>query len=329
MNTAPMLEPTQLIPVDQILVEDRLRSVNPDHAALIAESFRTNGQMTPIEVRRTIKGKIILVAGAHRLAAAKLAEMGEIAAIVIEADADQARLREIDENLCRRDLTELDRATFLAERKEVWARLNPEAVVFKNKKSRTNLSTIGTFAEEVAERLGLSRRSIDRAIRRHIDIPEYVKEVLQHSKWADNGAVLDGLRKLSHDDQYSAALALTRQWKVEPGGEAPADLLAAELVNAALKRIRFDRACRGLLTAVLTGISVAEIMWEPAEIEVDGTRRTWIVPADIRVRNPRRFAFDRDGKLRLLTREARTQGIAVPDRKFIVVRYWAEENEDA
>ena len=122
---------------------------------------------------------------------------------------------------------------------------------------------------------------------------------------------------------------VAREWQVEPGGDAPADLLAAELVKAALKRIRFDRACRGLLTAVLTGISVAEIMWEAAEIEVNGTRRTWIVPADIRVRNPRRFAFDRDGKLRLLTREARTQGIAVPDRKFIVVRYWAEENEDA
>jgi phage gp29-like protein len=70
-------------------------------------------------------------------------------------------------------------------------------------------------------------------------------------------------------------------------------------------------------------------MWEAAEIEVDGTRRTWIVPADIRVRNPRRFAFDREGKLRLLTRENRTQGIPVPDRKFILVRYWAEENEDA
>lgn len=122
---------------------------------------------------------------------------------------------------------------------------------------------------------------------------------------------------------------VAREYQVEPGGEAPADVLAAELVKAALKRIRFDRACRGLLTAVLTGISVAEIMWEAAEIEVDGTRRIWIVPADIRVRNPRRFAFHRDGSLRLLTRENRTQGIPVPDRKFIVVRYWAEENEDA
>ncbi len=122
---------------------------------------------------------------------------------------------------------------------------------------------------------------------------------------------------------------VAREWKVDAGGEAPADLLAAELLKAALKRIRFDRACRGLLGAVLTGISVAEIIWEAAEIEVDGTRRTWIVPADIRVRNPRRFAFDRDGQLRLLTRENRVQGIPVPDRKFIVVRYWAEENEDA
>jgi phage gp29-like protein len=122
---------------------------------------------------------------------------------------------------------------------------------------------------------------------------------------------------------------VAREYQVEPGGEAPADVLAAELVKAALKRIRFDRACRGLLGAVLTGISVAEIMWEAAEIEVDGTRRTWIVPADIRVRNPRRFAFHRDGSLRLLTRENRTQGIPVPDRKFILVRYWAEENEDA
>lgn len=212
MNNAPMLEPTQLIPVDQILVEDRLRSVNPDHAALIAESFRANGQMTPIEVRRDEDGKFVLVAGAHRLEAAKLAEMDQIAAIVTDFGRDEARLREIDENLCRRDLTELDRATFLAERKAVWARLNPEAIVFKNKKSRTNLSTIGTFAEEVAERLGLSRRTIDRAIRRHTALCASAKDILAHSKWADNGAVLDGLSKLSAQDQIKAAEALTREY---------------------------------------------------------------------------------------------------------------------
>lgn len=224
MNNAPMLDAVELIPVDQIHVEDRLRSVNPDHAALIAESFRANGQMTPIEVRRDEAGKFVLVAGAHRLAAARLAEMDQIAASIIDADADQARLREIDENLCRRDLTELDRATFLAERKVVWAKLNPEAIVFKNKKSRTNLSTIGTFAEEVAERLGLSRRSIDRAINRHTALTPEVRAILAHSRWADNGSVLDGLAKLPHEDQRKAAEALTRE-------ESPARNLAAAMAE--------------------------------------------------------------------------------------------------
>jgi ParB family chromosome partitioning protein len=219
----------EMIGVDQISVEDRLRSVNPDHAALIAESFRANGQMTPIEVRRDGKGKFILVAGAHRLAAAKLAEMGEISATVIDADEDQARLREIDENLCRRDLTELDRAAFLAERKVVWAKLNPEAIVFKNKKSRTNLSTIGTFAEEVAERLGLSRRSIDRAINRHNALAAEVRATLAHSRWADNGSVLDGLVKLNNPPwpagmQLKVAEALTRE-------ENPARNLAAAIAE--------------------------------------------------------------------------------------------------
>lgn len=219
-----MLDPIEMIPVDHILVEDRLRTVNPDHAALIAESFRANGQMTPIEVRRNDAGEFVLVAGAHRLAAARLAEMDQIAASIIEADEDQARLREIDENLCRRDLTELDRATFLAERKAVWTRLNPETAVVGRKKLKTNLSLIPTFAQDAAERLGLSARSVDRAIRRNNAIADDVKAMLAHSKWADNGSVLDGLTKLLGDQQRRAAHALTRE-------DNPARNLAAAIAE--------------------------------------------------------------------------------------------------
>jgi ParB family chromosome partitioning protein len=224
-----MLDPIEMIPVDHILVEDRLRTVNPDHAALIAESFRANGQMTPIEVRRNDAGEFVLVAGAHRLAAARLAEMDQIAASIIEADEDQARLREIDENLCRRDLTELDRATFLAERKAVWIRLYPETAVTGRKKLKTNLSLIPTFAEDAAERLGLSARSVDRAIRRTVLIADDVKAMLSHSRWADNGSVLDGLVKLNNPPwpagmQRKVAEALTRE-------ENPARNLAAAIAE--------------------------------------------------------------------------------------------------
>jgi ParB family chromosome partitioning protein len=226
-----MLDPIEMIPVDQILVEDRLRTVNPDHAALIAESFRTNGQMTPIEVRRNDAGEFVLVAGAHRLAAARLAEMDQIAASIIDADEDQARLREIDENLCRRDLTELDRATFLAERKAVWIRLHPETAVTGRKKLKTNLSLIPTFAEDAAERLGLSPRSVDRAISRNNAIADDVKAMLAHTKWADNGSVLDGLGKLNGPAwpkgmQRKVAEALTRE-------DDPARNLAAAIAEFA------------------------------------------------------------------------------------------------
>ena len=220
-----MLDPVEMIPLDQISVEDRLRSVNPDHAALIAESFRANGQMTPIEVRRHRDGgPFILIAGAHRLEAAKLAEMDQIAAIIIDADEDQARLREIDENLCRRDLSELDRATFLAERKAVWVRLYPETAVTGRKKLKTNLSLIPTFAEDAAERLGLSARSVDRAIRRANALDEEVKAMLAHSRWADNGSVLDGLAKLHVNTQRKVAAALVREDK-------PARNLAAAIAE--------------------------------------------------------------------------------------------------
>lgn len=127
---------------------------------------------------------------------------------------------------------------------------------------------------------------------------------------------------------------VAREWTVEPGGERPEDLLAAGLIRAALGRIRFDRACQGLLGSVLTGLAVAEVMWEAADLEVSpdegkpATRRSWIVPADLRVRNPRRFVFSTEGALRLLTWDAPIEGIALPERKFILARFWAEENED-
>jgi len=152
----------------------------------------------------------------------------------------------------------------------------------------------------------------------------------------------DGLRiyqDLARDGHAGAVLrkrrqaVVAREWAVDPGGEAPEDLLAAELVRAALARIRFDRACQGLLGAVLTGLAVAEVLWEAAPLDLrveDGPSRrgTFIVPAELRVRNPRRFVFDRAGNLRLLTWDAPVDGIDLPERKFVLARFWAEENED-
>lgn len=125
------------------------------------------------------------------------------------------------------------------------------------------------------------------------------------------------------------AAVIARKWTVEPASEAPIDVRAAHLARAALARIRFDRLSQGLLTSVLTGLAVAEVIWEAAELRLeDGSRQTWIVPKAAKVRNPRRFVFGRDGALRLRTREAPSAGIDLPPRKFITCGFWAEENED-
>ena len=66
---------------------------------------------------------------------------------------------------------------------------------------------------------------------------------------------------------------IARAWTVDAASEDPADERAAMLARAALKRCNFDRACQGLLSAVLTGYAVAEILWEVADLELeDGSR---------------------------------------------------------
>jgi uncharacterized ParB-like nuclease family protein len=120
------------IPVDLVDVEDRLRPVNGDYVAEIAQSFEEKGgegrgQITPIEVREAGEtGRFRLISGAHRLAAARQSGWKAIAASVIRCTNDEARLREIDENLIRNDLSSLDRAAFMIEREAVWVQMHPD-----------------------------------------------------------------------------------------------------------------------------------------------------------------------------------------------------------
>jgi len=110
---------------------------------------------------------------------------------------------------------------------------------------------------------------------------------------------------------------ISRPWDVTPASEDAKDVQAADLVRSALERIEFDRITMQLLDATLKGFSVGEVMWEV----VDGA----ILPKDVLSRDQRRFTFDTDSALRLLTREALMMGIELPERKFIVHRFGAKD----
>lgn len=131
-------------------------------------------------------------------------------------------------------------------------------------------------------------------------------------------------QELKRDAHAGAVLAkrklavTSRPWDVIPASESTTDKKVAEVVKAALKHLRFNAACKRLLEATLTGYAVSEILWE--------VRDGLVLPARLKARDPRRFAFGVDDELRLLTRENMILGEEMPDRKFVVHRRGADDD---
>ncbi|MYE01739.1 MAG: hypothetical protein F4Y03_10760 [Alphaproteobacteria bacterium] len=118
---------TMPVPLDDIAVEDRLRAVDPAAVEHLAESIDRQGLQSPVLVRRADEGGYILVAGAHRIAAARLLGWTRIEAFEVkDLPEDELALLEIDENLYRAELDPFDRMRFLGKRKEIYQRLYPE-----------------------------------------------------------------------------------------------------------------------------------------------------------------------------------------------------------
>ena len=114
-----------------------------------------------------------------------------------------------------------------------------------------------------------------------------------------------------HSMLQTRALALEAcEWNVEPASDKKSDVKIADFVTLALKGTNFDRLCRDLSQAILTGYKPVEIMWEVSE------GSCWI--GEFRGRRPSRFVFDMDGNLRLLTPQKLFDGEPVPPRKFLI-----------
>ncbi|UTO29266.1 ParB/RepB/Spo0J family partition protein [Bartonella harrusi] len=113
----------QRLSLDVIVVPERIRPVDDEHAKALAQSIAREGLMNPITVRHTPnakEGNYTLIAGAHRLRAAALLGFREIDAVVVQADKENAALLEVAENLFRNELSVIDRALFVQTYRELW-----------------------------------------------------------------------------------------------------------------------------------------------------------------------------------------------------------------
>lgn len=202
-----MREP-QTLKLADIIVTDRLRAVDPDRALFLAANIKEEGLNIPIEVRPAPKkpGKYVLVTGGHRHAAVTQLGWSEVDAVVLDVNPDQARLREIDENLYRADLTELDRAVFLAEKKRLHEKLHPETKHGGDRRSNQVAifgDLVPRFSQEACERLGMSERSLQRTLARAA-LPADVRARIAGTPMANKGADLDALLKLPPEQRMPA-----------------------------------------------------------------------------------------------------------------------------
>ncbi|KAF0231665.1 MAG: chromosome partitioning protein ParB [Beijerinckiaceae bacterium] len=186
------------LPLDEIDTTDRLRPVDPAHVEAIAASIALINLMQPIVVRPD-GNRYRLVAGAHRLAAVRTLGRPDIDAIIENIDDDEARLVEIDENLMRRELSALDRAIFLAERKEAFDRLNPDVAKpgRRKKELSQSLRQFGErFTKQTAKRLGMSERSVQLCLELVKNLAPEARDALRLSDVADNQSELIKLAAL-------------------------------------------------------------------------------------------------------------------------------------
>lgn len=222
----PTLMQINRVPVADVIERDRLRPVRDAGVqSLIASISETGVMKDAIHVRKKKDGKLHLIAGGHRLEAARRLGWTEIEAKVwTDVTDDWARLMEIDDNLAGAEMNALDTAVFLATRKEVYERLHPEtkADAFKGNQHTGSLAadtmSVASFAAATAEKFGLTDRHVRRMIAAGIRLgpdevaklraapkPVTLKDLTEIGKIDRPTERYDVVRLLSQGDAKSAA----------------------------------------------------------------------------------------------------------------------------
>lgn len=154
------------LPADSIIVpENRLRPLDDKKVEDIAKSIEEIGLQHPISLYVN-EAKSYLVAGAHRLAAIKKLGICGIQAFDLTGMPEvERRLWEIDENLRRKELTPDELRLHLQQRKMLWE--EQQRADKNNGTARPTNKKRGQpkgFAASTAEKMGVSKRTINRAM---------------------------------------------------------------------------------------------------------------------------------------------------------------------
>jgi ParB family chromosome partitioning protein len=210
-----------LVAIKEIkLPEKRMRRLR-DFSTL-AESMSAIGLLNPI----VLTTDNVLVAGMHRLEAAKALGWSKIAATRVDLDEMKAQLAEIDENLVRNNLTVIEEAEHHKRRKELYLALHPEtkkgAVGRRGsgEGATVSVSELNSFTQDTAARVGVSKRTVEQRVQIATNIEP---------------ATLDLLRGTAVEDSNTDLLKISR---MEPGQQRQ----VADCISAGAKTLKDAKA---------------------------------------------------------------------------------------
>ena len=150
--------PYQLLPIYKVEPNPHQPRQNFDEDALnaLADSVATHGIMQPLTVRELPNGYYQIIAGERRWRAARIAELKEVPAVIIEADDKKVMELALIENLQRQDLNPVEEA------------LGYQSLI----------GDYGLTQEEAAKRVGKSRPAVANALRL-LALPNVVLDMLR------------------------------------------------------------------------------------------------------------------------------------------------------
>ena len=197
--------------INDIKIKDGRREAAPKNVQKLAESIREVGMIHPITIGRDNT----LIAGLHRLSAAKSLGWTQVDCTVTDLEGLQAEMAEIDENLIRTPLSVIETDNLLYRRKQIYEELHPETKhggvrqTGGGKLPNCPDAPVKSFAEDTAEKLGVSPRTVSRSVQRARDMTQDAKDIIQNSGQKVTRQNLDKLSHLEPEQQKEAAEQLS------------------------------------------------------------------------------------------------------------------------
>ena len=150
--------PYQLLPIHKVEPnpDQPRRDFDPEELQSLADSIATHGVVQPLTVRELNSGYYQIIAGERRWRAARMADLREIPAVIIEADDRKVMELALIENLQRQDLNPVE-----------------EALGYQ-----TLMQEYGLTQEDAAKQVGKSRPAVANALRL-LNLPEKVLEMVR------------------------------------------------------------------------------------------------------------------------------------------------------